>query len=410
MVFFKIELNKNSKVMSSKKSKCPVCRKTAVDIILEISQVPAHCNLLWLRKKDANQAPRGDIKLGFCRNCGHIFNIVFRPELMEYTQAYENSLHFSPCFQKYAESLAVYLVDKYDLHDKDIIEIGCGKGDFLRLLCELGENRGVGFDPTYDPEQNVNKKTKAQTTFIQDFYSEKYSHYKADFICCRQVLEHIQFACEFLWDLRRSIGKRTDILVFFEVPNVLFTLKDLGIWDLIYEHYSYFSPHSLSFLFSSCGFKVNKIRKTYNDQYLNLYALPGKNLNSLNKDLWNNFEELTSSVITFADRYRQKIRAWENKLKKMNQSKKRAVVWGGGSKGVTFLNILKVHHQIEYVVDINPRKQGKYIAGTGQQIVSPEFLRKYKPNVIIVMNPIYRNEIRSIKNRLGLKEIKLICA
>jgi hypothetical protein len=84
------------------------------------------------------------------------------------------------------------------------------------------------------------------------------------------------------------------------------------------------------------------------------------------------------------------------------------VVWGGGSKGVTFLNMLKAQHQIEYVVDLNPRKQGKYVAGTGQKIVPPEFLWEYRPDIVIVMNPIYENEIRQMLNELAIEPI-LMC-
>lgn len=69
---------------------------------------------------------------------------------------------------------------------------------------------------------------------------------------------------------------------------------------------------------------------------------------------------------------------------------------------MTFLNTLKTQDQIEYVVDINPRKRGRYVPGTGQQIVPPEFLRDYQPDVVIVMNPIYKSEIQQLIKSLGL--------
>ena len=56
----------------------------------------------------------------------------------------------------------------------------------------------------------------------------------------------------------------------------------------------------------------------------------------------------------------------------------------------------------EYVVDINPYKHGKYLAGTGQRIVAPEFLREYQPHVVIAMNPIYGAEIQRDLDRLGV--------
>jgi hypothetical protein len=75
-------------------------------------------------------------------------------------------------------------------------------------------------------------------------------------------------------------------------------------------------------------------------------------------------------------------------------------VWG--SKGVAFLATLNIQDEIEYAVDINPYKQGTYIAGTGQEIVAPKFLRGYRPDVVIVMNPIYCNEIQQDLDRMGV--------
>ena len=63
---------------------------------------------------------------------------------------------------------------------------------------------------------------------------------------------------------------------------------------------------------------------------------------------------------------------------------------------------LNVRDEIEYVVDINPYKTGTYIAGTGQEIVAPDFLQGYRPDVVILMNPVYREEIRQDLNEMGL--------
>jgi len=386
---------------TTQESKCSVCNSTDVALFFEIPQVPVHCNLLWPTRDEAIQAPKGDIRLGFCGDCGHIFNLAFDPGLMEYTQDYENSLHFSPRFQGYAESLAARLIERYDLHGKDIIEIGCGKGDFLRLLCELGGNRGVGFDPSYVPEQNDNA-TAGRITFIRDFYSERYASYKADLICCRHVLEHIQFPRDFLTSVRRSIGNRLGTGVFFEVPNVLFTLRDLGIWDLIYEHCSYFSSSSLSHLFRACGFDVCDLTEAYEGQFLSIEALPGEGLTDPTRDPRDDLEEMAHDVATFGDKYRSKAQVWRRNLERIASTGQRAVIWGAGSKGVTFLNALATQGQIAYAVDINPRKQGMYLAGTGQQVVPPEFLRDYQPDVVIVMNPIYQREIQHITEGLGL--------
>ena len=100
---------------------CPVFQSTQVSAFFEVTNVPIYCNLIWESQAESIQAPRGDIHLGFCRNCGHIFNLVFNPDLMKYDQDYENSLHFSPRFQQYAESLSRELIQRHNLTKKQII-------------------------------------------------------------------------------------------------------------------------------------------------------------------------------------------------------------------------------------------------------------------------------------------------
>jgi SAM-dependent methyltransferase len=374
------------------KKTCPICDSDDVDNFLEIPKVPAYCNLLWPTRDEAIKTPTGDIRLGFCRYCGHIYNYLFNPDILDYTQDYENTLHCSPLFQKYARSLARGLIEKHGLYDKEIIDIGCGAGDFLKLLCEIGGNRGLGFDPSRTIDRSVSS-VNDEINFISDFYSERYSNYKADAICCRHVLEHIQFPLQFLQMVHQAVRDRHRTLVFFEVPNVMFTMKDLGIWDLIYEHPSYFSNSSLAVAFSSSGFKVHRLYEAFEGQFLCLEAFPAKELDYFPDYNPVDIDRLFFYVSKFAEKYRSKLETWHNKLDQIAHDKKRAVLWGAGSKGVTFLNALKASDQLDYVIDINPQKQEKYMAGTGQRIMQPKFLLEYKPDIVIVMNPIYYSEI-----------------
>jgi len=360
------------------------------------------CNVLWPTREEAVHVPRGNIRLVFCRECGHILNCAFDQSLMQYTQAYENSLHFSPRFQSYAEDLVTRLIERYELHGKDIIDIGCGKGDFLAMICARGDNRGTGFDPSYDPDQ-MDPEASRRMEIIRDFYSPRYAEYKADLISCRQVLEHIQHPAEFLHNIQKSIGDRKDTAVFFEVPNVLYTVRDLGIWDIIYEHCSYFSGLSLSKLFSLCGFTVCELSDLYEGQFLGIDALPGNQRISHAVKNPVSLAEMSEHVTRFAERYREKVAHWKQAMEDFASSKKRVVVWGSDSKGVTFLNTFSSQKVVEYIVDINPRKQGMYVSGSGQKVVAPEFLMEYKPDIVICMNSIYRNEIEEYLGKLGVR-------
>lgn len=400
---------------------CPVCQNENTSQILKIPKIPIFCNLLLKNRKKALQVQKEEFHLNFCKNCGHIFNKAFNPDLMNYFQSYENSLHFSPHFQSYAQSLAEELIDRYDLHHKTMLEIGCGQGNFLRLLCQIGNNRGIGFDPSYSPDKNKKADNPEQITFIQDVYSKQYKDYKADFICCRQLLEHLSAPVEFLASLRNSFEHNPHTIFFFEVPYVLFTLGDLGIWDLIYEHPSYFSKSSLSFLFDSCGFSIKRIQERYHGQYLSIEASLN-NENSLpetkelksedkipgNERISSDYKELVSCLKTFHHEYKRKIHEWKSRLKKFENEGKKLILWGAGSKGVTFLNILNIQHQIKYVIDINSRKQDCYIPGTGQKILSPSFLLRHPPDVIVVMNPVYQQEIKNMTKNMDISPSFLI--
>ncbi len=381
---------------------CTVCGSTTPDAFVEIRGVPVHCNLIWPTRAEALNAPKGDVVLGYCEHCGHVFNKTFDPRLMSYTQSYENSLHFSPIFQEFAEDLARRLIGTYDLRGKDIIDVGCGKGDFLRLLCRLGNNRGVGFDPSYVPEPG-DLSDGGTLTFVREFYSEKHWLYKADLVSCRQVLEHIPTPREFVATIRRSIGNRPHTALYCEVPNALYTLRDMGIWDIIYEHCSYFSARSLSHLFSSGGFDIVKVREMFGGQYLGLEGRIAAGTTGSAVDEWISRGEMARLVETFGAAFMKKMDEWKFRLEMNGKAGKRTAVWGGGSKGVTFLNMMNAQQHVECMVDINPRKQGRFVAGTGQEIVAPEYLRDHRPDVIIVMNPLYAEEIRKQTEALDLK-------
>ena len=382
-----------------KSQSCPRCNTSNISIFYELKNVPAHSVLLFPTRKKAINYPKGDIILGFCQQCGFITNLVFDPNIHEYSDQYEETQGFSPTFNTFHQRLATYLIERYDLRNKDVIEIGCGKGEFLRLLCEHGNNRGVGFDPAYIEERNQSLFND-RIIFIKDFYSEKYSQYQADFVCCKMTLEHIHNTADFIRMVQKNISDRADTIVFFQVPDVMRILQETAFWDIYYEHCSYFSAGSLTRLFHLCGFRVCDLWKDYDEQYLMIVAKPGKEKFIIQPK--NNLDELKSHVTHFSKTYSRKLSHWKLKLKKMYENSKRVVIWGAGSKAVAFLTTLNIEIEIQYAVDINPHKHNTYLAGTGQKIVSPVFLKEYRPDVVILMNSIYHDEIKIKLNHMGL--------
>lgn len=371
-------------------------------VFFKLLNVPANCNYLWQRRVGAQNCTKGDIQLAFCPTCGFITNLAFNPESLKYDHHYENSLFYSPHFQDFSRSLAIRLVERYDLYNKKIFEIGYGKSNFLFLLCELGNNKGLSFDPTYN-KTDVPYKEKGRVKFISDLSSEYNRDFKADLIFSWHTLEHIYNPGEFLINLRHLIGPHQSTYLYFGVPNGLHNFHKLFIWDIIYEHCSYFTPPSLAYLFKSCGFHVCELQIEHEGQSLGINAVPDNTVRE-NRYRINPFEvkQIANEITSFEINYIKKVNKCRDIVKQFSIQGKCIVIWGAGSRGVTFLNTLK-DIQIEYAVDINPRKQGMYIPGTGQKIVPPEFLKEYKPDMILIMNSIYQMEIKNIAKNLGLK-------
>ncbi|MDL1892030.1 methyltransferase domain-containing protein [Sphingobacteriales bacterium CHB3] len=374
-----------------------------MQVFYEAANVPVHSVLLMRSREEALAYPKGTIRLGFCNSCGFISNTSFDASLHEYSSQYEETQSYSPTFNEFHTSLAQRLINTYNLHGKIIIEIGCGKGEFLMMLCEMGNNRGVGVDPAYVPERN-SSPAKDRVTFINDLYSEKYTYLNGDFFICKMTLEHIHSVNEFVGMIRRSIGTQKDAVVFFQIPNVAYVLRDVAFWDIYYEHCSYFSAGSVTRLLRRCGFDILSLSTAYNDQYLTIEAKPsaGRVQSALPEE--NDLDEMRSLLQRFTTEYPKRLKVWNGMLQEIVDSRKKSVIWGAGSKGVSFLTKLNVQFEtMPYAVDVNPYKRGTFMAGTGQQIVAPEFLREYQPDTIIIMNPIYKDEIRETLDTLGVR-------
>jgi SAM-dependent methyltransferase len=387
--------------MTTARTTCTACGKDGMSVFYEARQVPVHSVLLMPTRDEALRYPKGDIDLAFCPHCGFIGNIAFNPTVHEYSSRYEETQGFSDTFNAFHRGLALRLIEQFDLHGKTVIEIGCGKGEFLSMVCELGRNRGIGFDPAYVSERNTSE-AKDRIRFVKDFYSEKYADTHGDFVCCKMTLEHIPSVAEFVGTVRRSIGDRRDTVVFFQIPEVRRILHERAFWDVYYEHCSYFSKGSLARLFRRCGFVVVSLGTEYDDQYLTIEARPGNG--SLSRPLpeENDLDDVRREVDDFRRHVDDMLVTWTGRLADIRKRNRRAVIWGAGSKGVAFLTKLNIREEITYAVDINPYKRGTYMAGTGQEIVTPDFLVSYRPDIVIVMNPIYCDEIRRDLEKLGV--------
>jgi SAM-dependent methyltransferase len=387
----------------SERTNCPSCESADLRVFHRAKRVPVNSCLSLQTREEALAFPRGDISLAFCESCGFIFNAAFDQSLIEYSERYDPTQAFSGTFNRWHLKLAESLVERYGLQGKRIIEIGCGKGEFLTMLCELGANFGIGFDPAVDPERTRAPKS-GEAKFVQDFYSEQYADHKGDFVCCKMTLEHIAPTADFIGTVRRAVGDDPETVVFFQVPDVLRILEERAFWDIYYEHCNYFGAGSLARLFRAGGFSVDTVGRDYDDQYLMIDCHPTNGSES--KPLLpeeQDMDQLRKLVDDFSAQLPRALDRWRSTIGKCREDGKRVVIWGAGSKGVAFLTTLGLNEDaVEFAVDINPHRHGQFMATTGQEIIGPQRLTQDKPDVVIVMNSIYKQEIEVDLQKLGL--------
>jgi hypothetical protein len=111
---------------------------------------------------------------------------------------------------------------------------------------------------------------------------------------------------------------------------------------------------------------------------------------------------MKSLAAAFPERVMKVRDDWRERVRSAWKEGQRIILWGGGSKGVSFLTTLGLTEEIAAVVDINPYKQGKFMPGTGHPVISPKALVDQPPDLVIVMNPIYVAEVRSSLKEIGL--------
>jgi len=376
---------------------CPLCGSSGLRVIYDVMDVPASCNHLWKSKNDAINCPKGEIKLAFCSFCTFISNIAIEPEKNNYDNQYDNSLFFSAHFQEFAKNLSNSLIERYDLHSKNILEIGGGKVDFLSLLVKLGGNDGFRFDPfrsKVEVENHTEIRSRPVLTALPFLVEGK----KIDFVFSYHELEHMNDPKNFLNGLWKVLYQSTSARVFFSVPNSLKAFEEGDYSDIIYEHVSYFNIPSLYFLFSMCGFEITSVQETIGEIFDSIHVDATRKqvkMNNLKPVSENEVIQIERIIQKFSAKTLENIQERSEQITKLLDKGNRMAIWGAGARGVTFLNIFK-DPRIEYAVDINPHKCGMYIPGTGQKIVAPEFMAEYKPDYIILANPAYEKEIEHI--------------
>lgn len=385
------------------RGRCPACGGGRFLPVVTIRDVPTNSCLMLGTQEEARAYPRGDIELVFCEGCAFMFNRAFDPRLTEYSERYEPTQAYSPTFQRYHESLAKRLIAAYGLREKTIVEVGCGQGEFLHLLCRLGGNAGLGFDPALDEARADQVPLRAERAqVLPEFFSDRSVRgLRADFLCSKMTLEHLPAVDRFV-GLAEQLARQSapGMRLFIQVPESERILTEPAFWDIYYEHCNYFTEGALRRVMARHGFQMEEATREYDNQYL---AVVGRFVgHPMSVDDTSDIDRLKGLVSGFSTVFAREIDKWQGRVAERAAQGKRVVIWGSSSKGVSFLSALANRDGISHVVDINPHRHGQFMVGSGHPIVGPSALPALKPDTVIIMNRIYEREITEMLSSLGL--------
>ena len=343
--------------------------------IYRAEQLPVFQNRMFESERAARQCVRGDVVLVQSPTTGLVFNQAFDPELMRYDADYQNEQGHSAAFRTHLEQVAQLVLGHF--RGQTLIEVGCGKGNFLEMLQRLGFQI-TGLDPTYEGDNPA---------VIKEYFTAA-TGLRADGLVLRHVLEHVADPVGFLSQLRDANGGSGKI--YIEVPCLEWIARHRAWFDIFYEHVNYFRLSDLERMFG----KVYESGRIFGEQYLYIVA----DLRSLRTPA-----ESTAARFDFPGDFLDSVtRSAATLMPTPGRAGRQAAVWGAASKGVIFaLFMQRAGAKVDMVVDINPAKQGKFLAATGLRVHSPEeALRQLAPGAdLFVMNRNYLEEIQALTAR-----------
>lgn len=379
---------------------CPLCKQTNLIHIFSKKSLPKYNLVRYYDRESALKTLKREVAFYFCKDCLFAFNAAFNASEMDYAVDYESSRASSEYFNKYLNQVFQRLEKTFSITGKTIVEVGCGDGQFLKKLREKYEFNGYGYDSNLNTDLVNQSANKQDLHFVQGCYKLNSLKTIPNLIVLRHILEHQKNPYLFFDTMLPKIKTDDAVNIYIEVPAWEWIIDNNWIFALCYEHCSYYSQFSIKKVMNSYNYATKKTLFGFGNEYLQYYGSLKKS-QSLVKDN----KALRQYVIKKSLKFGYLIPHTLDSLRTyLDGFLDKAVLWGAAGKGTVFLNTLNIDYKrLSYVIDSNPNRHGTYIPGTGQQVVAPEFLKKLKPEYILLTNSAYRNEIISQIKKLNLK-------
>lgn len=385
--------------LRSRHAACRSCGHKGLEPVLDLGVMPQSDGFLSLSQLDAPE-PRWPLELAFCPRCTlvQILQTVPPEELFREHYVYFSS--FSETLLKHARENALSLIDQCALDAQSlVIELASNDGYLLRNFTERGIP-ALGIDPAQQPAAAA--RAIGVPTLNAFFGRELAQQLRdegtlADVIIANNVLAHVADTNGFVAGIRLLL--KDDGLASIEFPYVR-DLIDHCEFDTIYhEHLCYFSVHAVDALFRRHGLYVNHIvRVPIHGGSLRLHINPFENVQESVHQLLEEERQLGLTEYAYYQHFAARVDQVRSQMRELlahlKSQEKRIAAYGAAAKGTIMLNAIGATCDIiEFVVDRNTHKHGRWVPGVRIPILPVEALMQRRPDYAVILPWNFKDEI-----------------
>ena len=400
-------------LLKNYKFDCRSCGNRNLKRVISLGYQPLANNLLKKKNEKCELYP---LEVNYCDKCHNCqLSVAVDPKKMFSNYLYTSSTsksfrdHFIKATDKYVKDLKLNKKKSY------IIDIGSNDGVALKPFLEMGFKNVLGVEPATNLAKLANKnKIKTFNGFLEKKNLKKIKK-NADLILASNVFAHsdkLKEMAECMLKLLKDSGT-----IIIEVQYLLNTLKDLTFDNIYHEHYNYWSLTSLVNFFNQFGAKIYRA-ETVNTHggSLRIYIKKNKKV-KIEKNVKKILKEEDDFGIkkykTYID-FRKKVYSMrDNVIKNLKELKKNnnlIIGYGAPAKATTALNFYGVTNEIDYIVEDNKLKLGKFLPGVNIPIKKKSQI-KNKKNTIIVLawnffSYIKKNNLELSDNFINIKDLE----
>ncbi len=382
---------------------CRSCGNTDLKRVVSLGYQPLANNLLNKKEENCELYP---LELNYCPNCHNCqLSVSVDPKKMFSNYLYTSSTSLS--FRKHFQDAANKYVKEFKLAPKKsyILDIGSNDGIALKPFKDLGFTKILGIEPAKNLAKLANKnKIKTINCFLDKKNLKKIKK-NADIILASNVFAHSDKLKEMAECMLKIL--KNDGTIIIEVQYLLNTLQDLTFDNIYHEHYNYWSLTSLTNFFNQFKAKIVKV-ENINTHGGSLRIYVKKNIKSkvdqsvkifLDKEVKFGLKKY-ETYKSFANKIYQIQKNVKKNIENLKTNGKKIIGYGSPAKATTALNFFGISEDIDFIVEDNKLKHGKFIPGVKIPIMSKDKILD-KNNTIIVLAWNFYKDIKENNSSLS---------